>query len=207
VTVLGPALVRLTADTVAGDAVYGVRVERTPQTGMYESMHIVSGFQGGGTHGEITWDAVPETTYRFRAMAVSAGDRMAGSVASDEMTVRTPAEPDAPPSAPTHLVAHPASSFAIALEWDGRGDDAYGFQVERRTGAEDFTPIAFVESDRRRFVVHGLAPEDEASFRNEQRGDRPDTSRVAAPGTARRRRAPAGALRVARGGPSRRRWR
>src|SRR5439155_12325051 len=182
-TASGPVLIRVTADTAPGEPVNGIRVERAPETGGQEFFFFGNGFQYEGSHGSAIQYALPDTTYRYRATAVSGRSDLLDSAPSEEVSVRTPSEPDAPPAAPTWLVARAVSPFAIELDWDDRSDNEYGFEVEQRTNEGKFARVALVDPDRPRFVDHNLAPGTEGRYRVRAfnpRGTSPATEEAAA---------------------------
>jgi len=182
-TASGPVLIRVTADTAPGEPVNGIRVKRAPETGGQEFFFFGNGFQYEGSHGSAIQYALPDTTYRYRATAVSGRSDLLDSAPSEEVSVRTPSEPDAPPAAPTWLVARAVSPFAIELDWDDRSDNEYGFEVEQRTNEGKFARVALVDPDRPRFVDHNLAPGTEGRYRVRAfnpRGTSPATEEAAA---------------------------
>lgn len=76
------------------------------------------------------------TTYYYRVRSTNtAGDSENSNTASATTT-------QAPPLAPTNLIANPESSTQINLSWSDNANNETGFRIERSTGDGSFTQIA-----------------------------------------------------------------
>jgi len=64
----------------------------------------------------------------------------------------------APPVFPTGLTADSVCNMSAALRWTDNSDDEDAFEIERRTGAGPFVPIAAMASDTTSFEDSGLTP-------------------------------------------------
>lgn len=90
----------------------------------------------------------PNTTYCYRVVAYNA----AGEAISNVYCVTTP---NAPPAAPSELVAR-ATTSEIYLTWQDNSENEEGFVIERSQGGGPFSEIARVGANVTSYVDTGL---------------------------------------------------
>jgi titin len=100
-----------------------------------------------------TWTgASPITTYYFRVAATNAvGD----SAFSNTATVTTP---NAPPAAPSNLVAKAVSNSQISLTWADNSNNETGFTIEISLDGVNFIQVATVGPNATGYTATGLLP-------------------------------------------------
>jgi hypothetical protein len=117
------------------------------------------GRRAGTSTEETVLGLAPETTYFFRVRAFnSGGDGPFSNVAS----ARTGA---AAPAAPTGLKATAVSRSRIDLSWIDSSTNETRFEIERRTGAQAFQPLATVAANSVSFVNTGLRARTTYTYR------------------------------------------
>jgi len=125
--------------------------------------------------------AAPSTTYSYRVRARNVGGP------SDYSNVATTTTPQAPPAAPTGLLATAASSSQVDLAWTDNATSEEQFEIERCTGwgCTDFAQIAVRGPNVTSFSDGGLAPGTTYSYRVRARnaGGPSDYSNVATAAT------------------------
>jgi fibronectin type 3 domain-containing protein len=67
--------------------------------------------------------------------------------------------------APTGLAAAPTSTTQIALSWTDNSDDETGFEVDRKTGAGAYTPVAVIGPHSTSYLSGSLNPNTAYTFR------------------------------------------
>jgi len=164
---IGPTQVRLWAEVVPGDVryVYDIWATRTAADGGTGRRY----FTGGQAYASARWTTVdgvsPDTTYRYRAYAESGivGARR-DSDWSNEVSVTTPSPPARPPAPPDDLQDEAAGPFRVALRWQDRSDNEYGFEIRKQVG-EDWVRVLLVDPDTTQVILHGRTPDREARYR------------------------------------------
>jgi hypothetical protein len=117
------------------------------------------------THGSAVLSARPDTTYRFRARAQVTRGNLTEPRESDECVVRTPPEPQVPPTTPAEVAVAPRSPFTLEVAWRSRDGNAYGFELQRRDDSGEFRRVGVAEPDARLFVDHGHRPSTPSTYR------------------------------------------
>jgi hypothetical protein len=164
VEVIGPTIVRLTAETAAWERVYQIDVrKRLEGTSAPERSMPLQGQSYRGALWSGLDSVLPGSTYRYQVMAVSGSTTPLSSEWSPEVLVRTPPPPSLPPAAPRGLSAKALGSFQVELTWQDVSDNEYGFEILK---ANQGLPIrvALANPNTTRFVVHGRAPGSTAAF-------------------------------------------
>jgi GH18 family chitinase len=97
---------------------------------------------------------------QVRAVDTNPSDdqRRANQLWIDRLTVETQGVPSEPLGPPTGLSAIAASETSIDLAWTDNALAEDGFQIDRRTGEEDFAPIAEAGPDAEAYSDTGLTP-------------------------------------------------
>jgi hypothetical protein len=84
---------------------------------------------------------------------------------SPNRVVRTPSEPEAPPTTPAAVAVAPLSPFTLEVTWRFGDVNAYGFEVQRSDETGEFRRVGVAEPDARRFVDHGRRPSTTSTYR------------------------------------------
>jgi hypothetical protein len=116
------------------------------------------------THGNTVLSARPDTTYRIRARAQVSRGNIIEPRESDEYVIRTPPEPQEPPTTPSDVTVAAPSPFTLEVRWFA-GVPAYGFEIQRGDEAGEFRRVGIAEPDARRFVDHGRRPSTTSTYR------------------------------------------
>ncbi|MFB3817356.1 MAG: S8 family serine peptidase [Candidatus Methylomirabilales bacterium] len=87
------------------------------------------------------------TAYTYRVRAWNSG---AASAFSNEVTLTTPL------AGPTGFTAMRASATAAALQWADNSGAETGYEIQRRTGAGDFAPLASLAANATSYTDTGL---------------------------------------------------
>jgi subtilisin family serine protease len=87
------------------------------------------------------------TAYAYRVRAWNSG---AASAFSNELTLTTPL------AGPTGLTAVRASAGTVTLQWTDNSGAETGYEIQRRTGASDFGPLASVAANVTSYTDTGL---------------------------------------------------
>jgi hypothetical protein len=101
---------------------------------------------------------VANTTYVYRVRATSAAG---ASDYSNEATATTTNVP----AAPSNLTAEALGQTQIKLNWDDNSDNEDAFEIERRTGNDDFARIATVAAGVDTFTDTGLDANTRYTYR------------------------------------------
>jgi hypothetical protein len=165
IDVLGPTIIRVSADTPAGERVYSIEARRRlgAAGAEFERVRSLSRAGESGTRWTALESTQPASTNRYQVRAWSGSERPGYSNWSDDLVVTTPPAPASPPAAPLDLAAAPLNSYQIELTWRTASDNEYGFEIVR-TDRKPAVRYAIVNPKTTRVVVHGQQPGSTASF-------------------------------------------
>jgi hypothetical protein len=160
-------MVALEADSTPGERVFQVTVigqSAEPETSSWSRRVFLSGRSYQGTHWQRVDGVLPSGRYRYKARAESGTSRDADSAWSETVEVVTPAAPTDSPATPTALTATADGPFRIELRWQNRGQNEYGFEVQKRTSS-GYVRVGLANPHDTGFVVHGRQPLTRSTYR------------------------------------------
>lgn len=166
-----PGLVSLTlnpARLVGGNPATGTITLSDPAPAGGAVVTLSSSSPVAGVPGSVTVAAGATTaTFSVTTQAVTSevaatiGAAYAGASQSATLAVTPPPVP----AAPSNLAVTPRSQTELTLSWADNSANETGFQVERRSGASAFAPIATAPAGATQFVDSGLAPGTSYTYR------------------------------------------
>ncbi len=165
VEIVGPAMVRLVADTPPGERVYQIGMRRRSDDGVADGRGLMPlrGESYRGTHWTGLDSVRAGTTYRYQARAESGTSLTAASDWSTEIGITTPPPPRVPPAAPIAFTARAVDAMRVELAWRNRSRNEYGFEIlTSRDGP--LTRIGLANPGTTRVVVHGRRPGSTARY-------------------------------------------
>jgi len=165
IEVVGPTIVRVSAETPPGEPVYSIEVRRR-RDGAGEAFERALSLSRSG-EARTSWTALhstqPATTYHYQVQSWSGSERPGYSNWSDDIIVTTAPAPTSPPAAPVELAVKPLNSYQVELTWRTASDNEYGFEIVR-TDPRPTVRYTLVNPKTTRVIVHGQQPGSTVAF-------------------------------------------